>query len=177
MGHSRSSAMSPFGRAHTTSYSTCASILYHFRDIASYLSKVADFNPPYAPAIGAPCWGWPRSNFTKMFGTLNYWNPWAVAWLCYNVILRSAVLIEHWLLTDTDRRTCRHTYDHSSSGKTGGLSEAMVQCYLLRNGLSRLHKIRTILRVECSRHATLRYTVRFARQKHTHRMHYKKKFR
>ena len=42
--------MSPFDEAHTTSYSTSTetvqSILYLFRDIASYLSKVADYNPP-----------------------------------------------------------------------------------------------------------------------------------
>jgi len=36
--------MSPFDRAHTTSYSN-ASVLYHFRDIAGYLSKVDDFDP------------------------------------------------------------------------------------------------------------------------------------
>ena len=41
--------MSPFDRAHTTSYSTLietmhASTLYRFRDIAGYLSKVADFD-------------------------------------------------------------------------------------------------------------------------------------
>jgi len=60
MGHSRSSTMSPFDRAHTTSYSTLIetmrlSILYHFRDIASYLSKVGDFDPPHlhlAPPYG-----------------------------------------------------------------------------------------------------------------------------
>ena len=50
-GHSRSSAMSPFDRAHTTSYSTFnrnhASILYRFPDIESDLSKVADFDPPH----------------------------------------------------------------------------------------------------------------------------------
>jgi len=42
--------MPPFDRAHTTSYLTNrnhASILYCFRDIASYLSEVADFNPPH----------------------------------------------------------------------------------------------------------------------------------
>ena len=50
-GHSRSSAMSPFDRAHTTSYSTFyrnhASILCRFRDIAGYLWKVADCDPPH----------------------------------------------------------------------------------------------------------------------------------
>jgi len=42
--------MSPFDRAHTTFYDfnrNHASILYRFPDIASYLSKVADFDPPH----------------------------------------------------------------------------------------------------------------------------------
>ena len=51
-GHSRSWAMPPFDRAHTTSYSTLinrnsVSIFYRFRDITGYLSKVADFDPPH----------------------------------------------------------------------------------------------------------------------------------
>ena len=49
-GHSGSAAMSPFDRAHTTSYSTVIEtifILYRFRDTAGYWSKVADFDPPY----------------------------------------------------------------------------------------------------------------------------------
>ena len=49
--HSRSWAMPPFDRAHTTSYSTLIetmSFLYRFRDIAGYLSKVVDFDPPAA---------------------------------------------------------------------------------------------------------------------------------
>ena len=39
-----------FHHSHTTSYSTLIEtmrILYRFRDIASYLSKVADFDPPH----------------------------------------------------------------------------------------------------------------------------------
>jgi len=43
--------MSPFDRVHMTSYSTLIEtmhlILYHFPDIVSYLSKVADFNLPH----------------------------------------------------------------------------------------------------------------------------------
>ena len=52
-GHSGSAAMSPFDRAHMTSYSTLiqttrlSAILYRVRDIACYLSKVADFDPPH----------------------------------------------------------------------------------------------------------------------------------
>ena len=39
--------MSPFYRARTTFYSTLIEnkVLYRFRDIAGYLSKVADFDP------------------------------------------------------------------------------------------------------------------------------------
>ena len=59
-GHSRSTAMSPFDRAHMTSYSTLifrnyVSIFYRFRDIAGYLLKVDDFDPPHlhlAPPYG-----------------------------------------------------------------------------------------------------------------------------
>jgi len=49
-GHSRSSSVLPFDREHTPSYSTLietVSILYRFRDIAGYLSKIADFDPPH----------------------------------------------------------------------------------------------------------------------------------
>jgi len=48
-GHLRSWALPPFDRAHTTSYSSLTetmSIFRRFRDIAGYLSKVADFDPP-----------------------------------------------------------------------------------------------------------------------------------
>ena len=49
-GHSRSWAMAPFDRAHTTSYSTLIEtmcLFRRFRDIAGYLSKVADFDLPH----------------------------------------------------------------------------------------------------------------------------------
>jgi len=69
-GHSRSTAMSPFDRAHTTSCSTlietmCLSFTF-FRDIAGYLSKFADFDHP--TCIRRPCRGWPRSNLADIFG-------------------------------------------------------------------------------------------------------------
>jgi len=49
MGHTRSSAMSPFDRANTTSYSTLIETihLYRIRDTATYLSKFVDFNLPH----------------------------------------------------------------------------------------------------------------------------------
>ena len=61
-GHSRSWAIPPFDRAHIYDFlfdfnRNHASILYRFRDIglASYLSKVADFDPlhlHFAPSQG-----------------------------------------------------------------------------------------------------------------------------
>ena len=48
--HSRSWAMPPFDRAHTTSYSTLIETMclsFAVFDIAGYLSKVADFDPPH----------------------------------------------------------------------------------------------------------------------------------
>ena len=58
LGHSRSSAMSPFDRVHTNSFSTLIETMrlsctvfeiypVICRDIAGYLSKVADFYPPH----------------------------------------------------------------------------------------------------------------------------------
>jgi len=43
-----------------------ASVLYRFRDIAGYLSKVDDFDPP--TCIWRPRRGLPRSNFAEIFG-------------------------------------------------------------------------------------------------------------
>ena len=69
-GHPRSSAMSPFDRARydflfvfNRNY---ASILYRFRDTASYLWKFADFTlppPPFGGPVESSC-----SNFGKIFG-------------------------------------------------------------------------------------------------------------
>jgi len=42
------------------------SILYRFRDIAGYLSKVADFDPPHLHS--APSYGVTPSNFAEIFG-------------------------------------------------------------------------------------------------------------
>jgi len=96
-GHSWSWAMPPFDRAHTTSYSTLiesrnhASVLYRFRDIASYLSKVADFDLPYlhlAPPQGVTLVEFRRDLWrqkTRVPGLLR-------GVVC--VILRLAILVE-----------------------------------------------------------------------------------
>ena len=83
------------------------SILYHFRDIAGYLSKVADFDPPHLRLA-------PSEGVTPVEFRGNLWRQktrvpgLSCGVVC--VILRLAVLVEHRLVTDrrTDRRTQGH---------------------------------------------------------------------
>ena len=80
--------MSPFDGAHTTSYST---ILYRFRDIATYLSKVADFDPPHLHLAT------PQGVTSVEFrGDLWQWKTRVPGLSCgfICVILRLAVLVE-----------------------------------------------------------------------------------
>ena len=102
-GHSRSSAMSPFDREHTTSCSTLIETMCRFRDIADYLSKVANFDPLHlhlAHPQGAISVEFRRDLWhqkTRVHGL-------SCGVVC--VILRLAILVEHRLVTD--RRTDRH---------------------------------------------------------------------
>ena len=95
--------MSPFDRAHTTSYSTvietmCLSCTV-FRDMAGYLLKVADFDPPHLHSA-------PPKGVTPVEFRGDLWHqktrvP-AVSCGVACVILRFAVLVELRLVTDTD---------------------------------------------------------------------------
>jgi len=81
-----------------------ASILYRFRDITSYLSKVADFDPPHLHS--APSYGVTTVEFR---GDLWHQKTRLPVLSCgvVCVILHLADLVEHRLVTDrqTDRRT------------------------------------------------------------------------
>ena len=105
-GHSRSTAMSPFDRAHTTSYSTLIETMRLsctvFDIIASYLSKVADFDLPHLYL--APPQGVIPLEFR---GDLRYPKTRVPGVSCgvVCVILRLAVLVEHRLVTDRQTDT------------------------------------------------------------------------
>ena len=85
------------------------SIFLHFRDIAGYLSKVADFHTP--TCIRLPRRGWPRSNFAEIFGVskLNAGLSCGVVF----VILCLAFLVELRLVTERYRQTDTQTQGHS----------------------------------------------------------------
>jgi len=113
-GHSRSTAMSPFDSAYDFLFDfnrNYVSIFYRFRDIAGYLSKVADFDPPHLH-LASP-WGVTPVEFR---GDLWHQKSRLPGLSCgvVCVILRLAVLVELRLVTDgqTDRETDGRTQGH-----------------------------------------------------------------
>ena len=77
------------------------SILYRFRDIAGYLSKVADFDPPHLHL--APPYGVTLVEFRGDLWHQKTRVPGVSCVVC--VILRLAVLVEHRLVTDRQTDT------------------------------------------------------------------------
>ena len=75
------------------------SILYRFRDIAGYLSKVADFDPRHLHL--APSYGVTPVEFRGDLWRQKTRVP-GLSCGVVCVILRFAVLVEHRLVTDTD---------------------------------------------------------------------------
>ena len=80
----------------------CVSIFYRFRDIAGYLSKVANFT--YPTCIWRLRRGLPRSNFAEIFGVRKLESlGYPVVFFC--MIPHLAVLVEHRLVTDRQTDT------------------------------------------------------------------------
>jgi len=114
-GDPRSSAMSPFYRMHTTSYSSLIEAMRLFCTVLE-IQRVSYRNSPtfpYLTCIWRPRWGWPWSNFEKIFGVRKLVPGLSCGVVC--VILSVAFLIQYRLVTDTqtDRRTGRPTHDDS----------------------------------------------------------------
>jgi len=68
--HSRSSAMSPFNRAHTTSYSTLIETMRLSCTVFEIQPVICGKSPilTHPTCIWCPRRGWPRSNFAEIFG-------------------------------------------------------------------------------------------------------------
>ena len=99
-GHPRLSAMSPFDRAHTTSYLSnrnYSSILHHFLDKASYLSTFSNFDLPLLHLV--PPLGVTPLEFWKDFWHQKTRVP-GLSCGVVRVLLCLAILVEHRLVTD-----------------------------------------------------------------------------
>jgi len=78
VGDPRSLAMSPFDSAYDFLFDfnrNYASVLYHFRVMAIYLSKVAYINLPYLHLT-------PLLVITPFEFCRDLWCPWAIVWHC-----------------------------------------------------------------------------------------------
>ena len=92
-------------------------MLYRFRDIAGYLSKVDDFGPPHLHL--APPWGVTPIEFRGDLWLQKTRVP-GLSCGVVCVILCLAVLVEHRLVTDrrADRQTDRQTDRHRAMAGT-----------------------------------------------------------
>ena len=80
-GHSRSTAMSPSAYDLLFDFNrNYVSIVYRFRDIAGYLSKLADFNPPHLHLV--PPQGVTPVEFCGDFLASGNQSPWGIVWCC-----------------------------------------------------------------------------------------------
>ena len=129
-GHSRSSAMSPFDRAHTTSYSTlietmCLSFTV-FEIEPVICRKVAGFDPPHLHLA-------PPQGVTSVEFRGDLWHQKSsvpvVSCGVVCVILRFAVLVEHRLVSDrqTDRQTDKDTDGHRPMASTADAQHRVVK--------------------------------------------------
>ena len=91
------------------------SISYRFRDIAGYMSKVADFDTPHLHL--APPYGVTPVEFRRDLWQQKTRVP-GLSCGVVCVILRLAVLVEYRLVTDSHRQTDRRTDRHRAMAST-----------------------------------------------------------
>jgi len=108
-GHSRSSAMPPFDRAHATSYSTLTETMFLSFTVFEIEPVICQKSPilTHPTCIWRPRRGLSRSNFAEIFGVKKTRLP----GLSSGVVCMTphlAVLVEHRLVTDAGRRTQAH---------------------------------------------------------------------
>jgi len=108
-GHSRSSAMSPFDKAHMTCYSTLIETIRLSCTVFEIQLVICQKSPilTHPTCIWCPRRGWPQSNFAEIFDIwLQKTRVPGLSCGVVCVILHLAVLVEHWLVTN--RRTDGH---------------------------------------------------------------------
>jgi len=107
--------MPPFDRAHTTSCSTLVETMRLSCTVFDILQPAFCQKSPiltYPTCIGRPRWGWPRWNFAEIFGI--------------RLFSCVAILVEHRLVTDTDRQTQDRSIYRASIASRGNKNRVVI---------------------------------------------------
>jgi len=152
LGHSRSSAMSLFDRARTTSYSPFIETIQTTRLSCTIFETwrvicQKSQNFPISNAFGAPIWGSLYRNFTAIFDSRKLDS------LRYHEVLFAWSYVQpFWQIWQTDRRTQSHSIYRTSLASRGkeftqedqtNVFYADNNCTAITDKLHRLHKIQT----------------------------------
>ena len=126
-GHSRSSAMSPFDTAHTTSYSTLVETMC----LSCTVFKIQPAIGPKSPILTHPtCIRRPRrgdpGRISRRSLASEKESPWISCGVVY-VILCLAVLVELRLVTDRHRQTQTQTDGHRATASTADAQHRAVK--------------------------------------------------
>jgi len=111
-GHSRSWAMSPFNRAHTTSYSTLIEAMRQSCTVFEIYRAICRKSPvlTYPTCIWHPRMGWPRSNFAEIF------RFWKIDSLGYCVALLVCSYVEPFSSNTDSWQTQTHCHSIYRTG-------------------------------------------------------------
>ena len=114
-GHPRSSEMSPFDRAHTTSYLSSIETMRLSCTVFEIRRLICGNSPtlPYPTSIWRPHWVDPI-RISKRFLASENQNPWAIVRLC----LRDRICSRFDTIPACDRRTHRQTDGHTTTANT-----------------------------------------------------------
>ena len=137
MGHSRSSAMSPFDRAHTTSYLTLIETMRLSCTVFEIQPAICQKSPilTHPTCIWRPRRGDPGGISRRSLASENQ-SPWGIVWCC----LRDTTFSRFSRTPTCDRHKHRQTDRHTPMASTADAQHRAVKTYHLANNTTRQHR-------------------------------------